>query len=249
MLIGSQRLAILLILWMAINSACNPADPETKIPTDLNEVKVKSLWTTAAEKTEIQPETAILESFRLSATADGSLERAHLVVHALDAEGRNQAIFVNVDAAGNLTRRRQQVERGNYPLHPADLLTALDEAGLARLAAAKGGLTVLADSIAGNISYRQEEADIYLLENGQRQPLRKIVFHSAAPWATITVCAPVTDESREVTERDGGAVVTRTVTAGKSDQCQVWFPEQTASGAAALEMAESEAATPTTGAP
>lgn len=238
-------LAILLALWLVILSACSPAESETKIATDLSELTLMRLWTTVAEEADIQQDTAILETFHLSTTADGSLERVHFVFHALNDEGRNQVVFVDVNGDGDLTSQQQSVERGDYPLHPADLLAALDEAGLAELAAAKGGLTVLADSIAGDISYRQENADVFLLENGRRRPVQEIVFHSESPWTTITVCAPAADEDREVTERDGVVVVTRTVTAGEGDQCEVWFLEQTAARAAVLEMAESATATPT----
>lgn len=238
-------LTILLALWLAILSACSPTESETKIATDLSEPTLMRLWTMVAEEADIQQETAILESLHLSATAGGSLERAHFVFHALNEEGRNQVVFVDVNGDGDLTWQQQSVERGDYPLHPADLLAALDEAGLAELAAAKGGLTVLADSIAGEISYRQKEADVYLLENGRRRPVQEIVFRSESPWTTITVCAPAPDQGQEATERDGGVVVTRTVTAGEGDRCEVWFLEQTAAKAAVLEMAESAAATPT----
>ena len=236
---------LLLSLWLAMLSACSPAEQETRIATDLDDLSLMSLWTTVADEANIQEETAILESLQLSGTESGSLERVHVVFHALGAEGSNHAIFVDVEDGGDLTWRQQQVERGDYPLHPADLLAALDEAGLADLAAERGGLSVLADTIAGDISYRQEHADVYLLEEGQRRPIREIVFRSDTPWTTITVCAPATGESRERSERKGGVVVTRTVTAGEADQCEIWFLGQTADRAAVLELAGSAAATST----
>jgi len=249
MLKRARRLGLILPLWLAILSACSPAQPETQIATDLNELSLTNVWTTIAEETGVQQETAILESFQFSATGDASLERLHLVVHALNADGSNQVIFVDANRDGHLTWRQQSAERGDYPLHPADLLAALDEVELASLATEKGGLNMMADSIAGNITYRQAHADVYLLENGQRYPIREIVFRSESPWTTITVCAPAAGEGQEATERDGGVVVTRTVTTGEEDQCEVWFLEQTAAGAADLEMAEGAPATPTSRAP
>ena len=229
-------LALFILVALATFSACSPADRETQVTTDLNEPALTTIWTAVADEADIQEETAVLESLQLSAGAAGPLERLHLVFHALNEDGSNEAIFVDVDAEGDLIWRRQQVERVDGTLHPADLMAALDDAAVAELAAEKGGITLLADTIAGDISYRQEHADVYLLENGQRHPIREIVFRSQSPWTTITVCAPTAAEDREVTEREGGVAVTQTVTAGDEDQCEIWFLEQTAAKANVLEL-------------
>lgn len=239
-------LGLLLALWLAVLPACGPAETEPQLATDLNEMSLTEMWTTVVEQSSIQGETAIVESLQLSASAGAALERAHLVVHALDEEGHNQALFVDVDSGGDLTWRQQQVSRGDYALHPSTLLSALDRAALEEMAAEQGGLTVLADTIAGDVSYRQEHADVYLLEDGELRPLQEIVFHSESPWTTITVCAPAPEDGREVRETEGGAVVTRTVQTGEGNQCKIWFLEQTAAGAAVLETAASPTATPTT---
>lgn len=199
------------------------------------------MWRRVTQNTDFQEETARLSSLRLSTAADGSLQGLHVAFHALSEQGRNAAYFADVDAGGDLRWRQQAMEQGGfaYPAHPADILAALDEVELADVAAAKGGMTLRADSQAGDIAYRNEYLDLYLLKNGRRQPIQEIVFHSDSPWMTTTVCPEATEDEDDagVTRTDSSLVVTESVTLGESD-CELWFLEQAVAKAEVVEFVE-----------
>lgn len=229
----------ILLLGLTALGGCRPAGGEFQIATDLNELSLASLWTRIAEATDFQEETARLSSLRLSVAADGPLWRLHLVFHALNEGGRNVAYFADMGRDGELQWREQRMERGewDYPAQPAEIMALLDGTGLAGVAAEKGGMTVSAGSQAGSLTYSSEYTELYLLENGHRRPLEEIVFDSDSPWITITMCAEPaeTEEDREVMETDFGVLVTRTIRAGESGDCEVWFPEQAVTKADRVE--------------
>lgn len=228
----------LLLFSLATLSACHPAQREIQVSTDLNETSLTNLWTTIADGTGVQPRTARLTYLQIKVTSSGSLQRFNLFLNGLNEAGRNVSYLVDMQPDGDIEWRENIVEKGDYPTQPGDLMATLDEVGLPEVAAEKGGLTLVADPVSGDIAYRQESLDIYLLEDGRKRRIKEIVFHGDDTWTTITVCKDEGERDERITESPSSTVVTETVRVGEGDECEIWFLEGAAAKAETLEFAE-----------
>lgn len=188
---------LLTVLMMSISLGCENTEDEIKkipVPTSLSKLSLVQVWDQLVEATNIQEQTASLQSFSLIVGNDGK------------ARGGFFFEFCGVDDNGKLKYFHAEFllargELGEYSFdldtfpasystlnHPLRYFEELDKVGLGSIEPGPDHLWMMIDFQWGSFGYSHEYVDtydIYRLEDGNLIPIDKISFRTNTPVGTI----------------------------------------------------------------
>ncbi|WP_456329427.1 hypothetical protein [Archaeoglobus sp.] len=157
---------------------------EFTIQTELNKVKLSTLWNAVAKSVDLQNSTANLEWLRLKAS-DGKIRSLHLEFKGVNSQGKGRIYYVNVNPSGNVDVYSRSIDDVQFTRHPMHIFAELDEFGLEKIGS---DYTLDVDFEWGDLGFNSSYVDLNLLKDGKLIPLEKVTFHTNSPVFTILVC-------------------------------------------------------------
>ncbi|MBN2074272.1 MAG: hypothetical protein JW762_01850 [Dehalococcoidales bacterium] len=210
LLVNLMKIGVLLLLIATVTlfSSCDDTVITTtpEFDPDMNELSLLELWGMIADSTDIQEHTTEMSTFQMSCDAEGRLDRLSFDFGGTNNEGRPCIYFADFNYESKIDIRAYEVDSFPVKRHPALVLEEIDKIGLDVLKPSSEAMTIHISFTSGDVGYRNDNLDIFHLENGVLVPLDEIIFHNQASWCTISVYHLVPNDS--VVDENGQTTTT-----------------------------------------
>ena len=157
---------------------------EFTIQTELEEIKLSTLWIAVTKSIDLQNSTANLGWLHLEAS-DGKIQSLHLEFTGKNSQGKNRIYFVNINSLGKIDIYSKPIGDIRFTKHPMRVFVELDKFGLERIGS---DYTLDIDFEWGDFGFNSYYSDLYLLKGSKLIPLEMVIFHTNSPICTILVC-------------------------------------------------------------
>jgi hypothetical protein len=220
-------LFLLLIASVVLFPGCDDAVITTtpEFNPDIKELSLLELWDMVADSTDIQEQTAELSTLHMNCDDESRLDHLYFTFGGRNSEGRPCIYFADFNHGSKIDIRAYEVDSFAVKRHPALIFEEIDRIGFDSLTPGDEGLTIHISFLSGDVGYRNDNLDIFHLENGTLAPLNELIFHSNVSWCTISVYQLVPNDS--VVTEDGQATAQATTAAAPIQPGertnQTWF--------------------------
>ncbi|MBP2132382.1 hypothetical protein J2128_000303 [Methanomicrobium sp. W14] len=164
-----------------------------------------SAWNTILNLTGTDNSSAVLDQVYIKTFSNGTIDSFNLYFYGQNGT-QNKWYRIEGGCGRSLDWDSANISDSPEGVHP---LTLLNEIGRIheigripydRLACKDKGIVISVDSQSGNMEYDSAYERIFLVDEGNLTPVKKVIFHTAEPVYVISVCCRYNSSSPERSE-------------------------------------------------
>ncbi len=215
-----RRLAVVLsLVIMSVILLISGCTKPVYVTMNHGQPSLVELWDNTLQYTGVQNDSVSLQSFNWWMNSSGYMDILYFDFLGKDKDGHIKFYTINLNSAGEIGGYSADWDALYYSgsvLHPMRVFGELDKLDMQSLGRGDKGLVITIDAAVGSgIFKKNENADIYVLYDGELKPLVSVDFYYSTTWAQIMVTKMCTDYNNSYNGETGAISCDKPVPQGE----------------------------------